>query len=95
VRDEGVGSKVADSMPEALARVRDEDAMKVYRVELMVIDFDGLGEQGIVEVIENARYPNRCISPDVKAIDGREIGAWSDDHPINIDSDAEYRRLFT
>lgn len=69
--------------------------MKVFKVELLVLDFDGLGEQGVREAIESAHYTNRCISPDVQAIIGRDIG-WSDDHPLNKRStaDAEYIRLF-
>lgn len=70
--------------------------MKAYKVELLVIDFDGLGADGIKETIENAKYPNYCISPTVKDIDSRDIGEWSDDHPLNKSStaDAEYRKLF-
>lgn len=62
----------------------------------MVLDFDEVGEAGIKEVIENARYPNRCIAPEVKKIEGRDIGKWHDDQPLNItdQADAEYRRLF-
>jgi hypothetical protein len=56
--------------------------MKVYKVELMVIDFDGVGED-IPVYIEQARYPNRCITPTVVSIDSREIGDWHDDHPLN------------
>jgi hypothetical protein len=69
--------------------------MKVFKIELLVIDFDGLGEDGVRDALENARYPNRCISPDVKAIDTRDV-EWSDDHPLNkrTTADAEYRRLF-
>lgn len=70
--------------------------IKVYRLEVMVIDFDDVGEAGIKEAIENARYPNRCISPRVKGADSRTV-QWNDDHPLNkLDSsDAEYKRLFS
>ena len=68
---------------------------KVYKIELLVIDFDECGIDEIKEVIENQRYPNRCISPEVKGFEEREVD-WSDNHPLNITatSDAEYRRLF-
>lgn len=71
--------------------------MKVYKIEVMVIDLDDLGETEIVDVIENTKYPNHCISPEVKAIESRDIGLWHDDHPMNKHDtqDAEYRRLFT
>lgn len=70
--------------------------MKVYKIELMIIDHDEIGEEEIIEILENTRYPNRCISPDVKKIESRDIGEWSDDHPLNFCStqDAEYKRLF-
>ena len=70
--------------------------MKVYKIELMIIDFDGLGEKEVTSAIENARYPNRCISPDVKSIQTREV-EWSDSHPLNRTDtcDAEYQRLFS
>lgn len=71
--------------------------MKAYKIELIIIDFDEIGEQEIKDVLENARYPNHCISPLVKNIESRDIGEWHDDHLLNIDSesDAEYSRLFT
>ena len=69
--------------------------MNVYKVEIMVIDFDQLGEGELKNVIENTRYPNRCIRPEVKSIQTRVV-EWSDDHPLNSisQSDAEYRRIF-
>jgi len=61
-----------------------------------VLDFDGLGADGVKDAIENARYPNRCISPHVLSVAVREIGEWSDGHPLNqrATMDEEYRRLF-
>jgi hypothetical protein len=70
--------------------------MKVFKIELLVIDFDGLGEDGVRQELMNVRYANDCIAPDVKAIEARDI-EWSDDHPLNkhTTADAEYKRLFT
>jgi len=70
--------------------------MKVMKLEVIVLDMDNLGAECVKEAIENARYPNRCISPEVKAIEVRDIGEWSDDHPLNRTStaEAELRRLF-
>jgi len=70
--------------------------MKVYKLEVLVIDMDELGPQEIQEVLENARYPNRCISPKVLSVQGREIGEWRDDHPLNQRDtyQAEIKRLF-
>ena len=57
--------------------------MKAYKIEILVIDFDGIGEDEIKSVIENAKYPNRCINPAVMDTKERDIGDWSDDHPLN------------
>lgn len=71
--------------------------MNVYKIEIMVLDMDEVGEEGIRYHIEHARYPNRCISPEVKSIEVRDIGQWHDDHPLNkaTTADAEYRRVFS
>lgn len=70
--------------------------MKAYKVELLIIDHDGLGEDEIKEVIENTKYPNYCINPEVKKITSADIGEWDDDHPLNkkSTSEQEYLRLF-
>ena len=57
--------------------------MEVHKIELIVIDFDAVGAKGVKEVIEHSRYPNRCISPDVRSIDTRDCGEWTDKHPLN------------
>lgn len=69
--------------------------MKVYKVEVLVIDFDDIGQDELKSVIENSHYPNRCINPKVKNIEEREV-QWSDEHPLNNlkTSDNEYRKLF-
>lgn len=70
--------------------------MKAYKIELFIIDTDRVGEEEIIKTIENARYPNRCISPKVKGVKSVDIGEWDDDHPLNQrdTADAEYKRLF-
>lgn len=70
--------------------------MKVYKITLMVIDDDEVGGSAITSVIQNAHYPNRCISPSVVEIEERDIGEWSDDHPLNKHARwrAEFNRLF-
>jgi hypothetical protein len=70
--------------------------MKAYKITLLVIDHDGCGSDDIKEIIESAHYPNHCISPKVKEIEEKDIGVWTDDHPLNKHntSDAEYYRLF-
>ncbi len=56
--------------------------MKVYKVTLLIVDADDIGPSGAREVIENARYPNRCIAPQVMEVETREV-AWTDEHPLN------------
>lgn len=70
--------------------------MKAYKVEILIIDFDKLGAEGIKEELENTRYANDCISPDVKNIQEVDLGEWDDDHPLNNPDtcDEEYKRLF-
>jgi hypothetical protein len=70
--------------------------VKVHRIVLTVIDFDGLGDHGVRETLENAHYPNRCIAPNVLSVETRDIGEWRDDHPLNFASKAkaEIERLF-
>ena len=70
--------------------------MKVYKVEIMVIDQDEIGEDGVKSVLEYRKYPNRCIAPEVMGIESRDIGEWSDDHPLNLldKRKDEYNHLF-
>lgn len=70
--------------------------MQVIKLEVMIIDTDGLGADEIKSVIENQKYPNHCISPNVRKIEVREIGEWSDEHPLNHlnTQELEYTRLF-
>jgi len=71
------------------------EKVKVYKVELLIVDHDQCGADEIQTVIENQRYPNRCISPSVMDIEEREV-EWSDNCPLNLISQtrAEYERLF-
>ena len=56
--------------------------MKAYKIELLVIDFENVGND-IQSMIEDQRYPNDCISPSVMDIKEMEIGEWTDNHPLN------------
>ena len=70
--------------------------MKAYKVELLIIDFDELGKDEIKDVIENTKYPNYCINPEVMKIQVSNIGKWTDEHPLNHTETCkeEYKRLF-
>lgn len=63
--------------------------MKVHRVVLYVIDFDQLGADGVKDEIESTRFANDCISPKIGEIQTRDIGEWSDEHPLNKRSTAD------
>lgn len=70
--------------------------MKVYKVELLIIDFDQLGANEIKDVFKSTRYPNHCIHPNIMNIEERDIGEWDDKLPINNKDTikSEYERLF-
>jgi hypothetical protein len=71
--------------------------MKAYKIEILVIDHDSLGEASLREELVNANFPNDCISLDIKSITEKDVGEWHDEHPLNKLStcDSEYRRLFS
>ena len=56
--------------------------MKVYKIELLIIDHDALGPEEIRVVLENTNYPNDCIRPRIASVEEREI-EWTDDHSLN------------
>lgn len=66
--------------------------MKAYKVTVLVVDHDNLGEGGIIGAISNCRY----INPKVMELEMAEIGPWTDEHPLNQRStmDAEFTKLF-
>jgi hypothetical protein len=69
--------------------------VKVHKVTLLVVDHDVLGAEEVADVLENTKYPNHCIGPQVMLIETREVD-WSDDHPFNRLSTQEqaYAELF-
>lgn len=58
------------------------DNVRVYRMDVVVVDHDQLGPDGARQALENARFPNDCMSPEVIALEEREV-EWCDDHPLN------------
>lgn len=56
--------------------------MRAYKLEVLVIDHDNVG-LSVKEMLEDANFPNDCISPKVMKIQIADIGEWSDDHPLN------------
>ncbi len=72
------------------------DKVKVHRIVIMIVDTDDLGADGCKEVIENTRYPNHCIGPQVMSSETRVVDWNEGDCPINyLDKrDVEFARLF-
>ena len=70
--------------------------MQAISIELLILDTDGLGINEIISVLENTRYPNRCISPTVISATQVDIGEWEDTNPLNYSNTvrSEYYRLF-
>ncbi len=70
--------------------------MKAYKIEILVIDHDEVGKDNIVNYLENARFANDCLSLDVKDVVEKDIGQWTDNHPLNNFATyrKEYERLF-
>lgn len=56
---------------------------QVHRIVLSVVDLDEVGVEDIKDVIENQKYPNYCIHPEVVSIESANIGEWDDHHPLN------------
>lgn len=69
--------------------------IKVMKIEILVIDHDGVGIDGVADAIEDNQWPNRCITPQVKKITAVEVD-WSDEHPLNQcgTSERAYHDLF-
>lgn len=70
--------------------------MKAYKLEILIIDHDELGMEGIKGEIENTNYANDCISPYVMNMVEKDKGEWSDEHPLNLCHTwkKEYQELF-
>ncbi len=70
--------------------------MKAYKVEILIIDLDEIGQESIVQELTFASFPNDCLHLDVKNIECKDIGEWHDAHPLNRGDtrQAEYLRLF-
>lgn len=52
--------------------------MNIFKVVLMVTDFDGLGENNLRTILEN----NRNLAGAVHSVEMRTV-EWSDSHPLN------------
>jgi hypothetical protein len=71
--------------------------MKAHLLQVLVIDHDHLGVDEVERVLEDANYPNHCITPSVVKSQSAEIGDWDDENPLNHNDTqaAEVDRLFS
>jgi hypothetical protein len=71
--------------------IEGREMTKVYKIELLVIDHEDLGEESIKDEVERSKYlcssVQNMICVDVD---------WSDDHPLNkaVTSTKAYQDLF-
>ena len=74
----------------------ERQSMQVHKLTVIIIDHDELGPDGVKIELENGRFANRCISPNVMSVESVDIGEWDDDNPLNrLDTqEAEIKRLF-
>mgnify|MGYP001557769479 CR=1 FL=1 len=74
----------------------DTDRVKIYKIELLIVDHDNVGAEEICSILENANYPNDCISPQIMKVLESEVD-WHDDHALNQgdESKEEYKRIFS
>src|ERR1044071_4053938 len=42
---------------------------KVYKLIVLVVDHNNIGAEEVVSALENTKYPNDCMSPEVLEID--------------------------
>jgi hypothetical protein len=66
--------------------------MKVYKIELMVIDHENVGQEEIKNILENSKF----IYPNVIDIKSSDI-EWLDEHPLNKRDTmkSEFDRIFS
>ena len=57
--------------------------LEVHKLEVYVYDFDGIGIDNVKRVIEDHRYPNRCLHPEVLGWETRKLYDWNEDHYLN------------
>lgn len=70
-------------MSENTRIVQVHKVVKVHKVEIMIIDHDQLGAEGVRDVIMNQVWPNDCIMPKVTSVESQDV-EYHDQHPLNI-----------
>lgn len=63
--------------------------MKAFKLELYVVDYEGLGLDVFLQNLDYMRYYSPVILDAVEA----DIGDWSDDHPLNSRKTTKEQKL--
>jgi hypothetical protein len=63
--------------------------MKAYKVEMIIVDFNGYGLEELKLNLESMRFYN----PDIIDILEGDIGEWDDDHPLNYKGTTKEEKL--
>lgn len=73
----------------------DSYSLEVHKVTLLIVDHDKLGPKEIKDVLENTKFPNHCMHPEVMDTQTRTV-EWTDSHPLNMHATAEqaFKELF-
>jgi hypothetical protein len=69
--------------------------MKAYLMQVLIIDFDGIGKYTAKDILQHAAYPNDCMHPRVLDVKEIDIGEWSDSHPLNADDNSTIIKLLS
>lgn len=62
--------------------------MKVYKIELMVMNHENVSDKDIETILEDVRH----LYPTVVSMESKEIGEWTNDHPLN--KHAEWKPIY-
>ena len=66
--------------------------MIVYKLEVLVVDHEGVGAEQVCQAIENCD----CSTSRIMSCVAMDVGEWHDDHALNKfeTAEQEYQRLF-
>lgn len=70
------------------------EKIRVFKVTMMVVDFDRVGSKEIERMIEETKYANHSIAPLVESVKSVEYD-WDDECELNKRGwETHFRRLF-
>ena len=63
--------------------------MTAYKIEMIIVDFNGYGPEEVKLNVEQMRFYN----PDILDIQEADIGEWDDNHPLNYKGTSKEEKL--